>query len=150
MMKKLNVDLFFQFGLLSFLLLLMWESRRYPFESRIYPQIIGGITIAFLLISLIRHFMEKRKEVAADPSAALRRRRVFQISLIVILATVLGFICGFIVSVLCYYVAYALFQKDRSDFARTLSIGVALTVLFYISFGWFMNVPLLRGWLINF
>lgn len=153
-MKKLNVDLFFQLGLLSLFLLLIWESRSYPFESRFYPQILGWITVAFLLFSLIRHFVEKGKEEVADPGVATRRRRIFQISLVVILATVLGLVGGFIISVLCYYVTYALFQKnikkERYGLLRTLGIGIALTVLFYISFGWFLNVPLFRGWLVNF
>lgn len=148
-MKKLNLDFFFQMGLLSLFVLLLFDSKRYPFESRLYPQIIGGITLILLLFSLFRHFWSKGKEKEHDPGVALRRKRFLQISMVVVLATVLGFLGGFIVSVLCYYVAYALFQEDKTKLFRTLSIGIALTVLFYISFGWFMNVPLIQGWLVN-
>ncbi len=149
-MKKLNLDLFLQLGLLGLFVLLIWESRSYPFESRFYPQIIGGITIVLLLVSMVRHFLKKWEKKETGPEVALRRRRFFQIFLVVVLATILGFLGGFLLSVLFYYVAYAFFQREKRRFIQTLGIGLALTVFFYISFGWFLNVPLFRGWLVNF
>jgi len=149
-MKRLNLDSIFQFALLGLLLLLIWESRRYPLESRLYPQIIGGATIVLLLVSLIRHFREGISKKESTAEAAKRQRRFFRISLVVVLATVVGFLGGFILSVLCYYVAYVLFHEDRSRLPRNLTVGVLLTVLFYISFNWFMKVPLLRGWFWDF
>ncbi len=149
-MRKLDLDLFFQLGLWVFFVLLIWESRSFPFESRFYPQIISGITMVLLLVSTIKHFLKKWEKKEIGPEVALRRRRFFQISLVVVLATILGLLGGFLLSVLCYYVAYAFLQKKRTRFIQTLGIGLALTVLFYISFGWFLNVPLFRGWLVNF
>jgi predicted CDP-diglyceride synthetase/phosphatidate cytidylyltransferase len=148
--KRLNLDLFFHLVLLALFIILMWESRLYPPESSFYPRIVGGITIILLLVSLVRHFRKKEEEKKTGTESTVRLRRFFQISLVIVLATVLGFLGGFILSVLCYYVAYALFQEERTRLIRTLGIGVALTVLFYISFGWFMQVPLLRGWLVDF
>lgn len=149
-MKKLDLNFFFQFGLLALFALLIWESRSYPPESSFYPQIIAGITIILLIVSLVRHFWKKEEGKKTGPEFTLRLRRFFQVSLVIVLATILGFLGGFLLSVLCYYVAYAFFQEDRTKLIRTLSIGVALTFLFYISFGWFMKVPLLRGWLVDF
>ena len=148
-MKRLDLDLFFQMVLLALFVIMMWESRSYPSESSFYPRIVAGVTIILLLVSLVRHF-RKKGEAKTDRESILRRRRFLQISLVVVLATVLGYVGGFIVSVLCYYVAYALFHEDRTRLIRTLGIGVVLTVLFYISFAWFMQVPLLRGWLVDF
>ena len=71
-------------------------------------------------------------------------------ALTIVVATLLGFLVGFLVSILCYYVGYAFLQRDRINLIKTLAIGVTLTFLFYLSFGHFMKVPLLRGWLINF
>lgn len=148
-MKKINTDFFFQAGVLSFFLLLLWDSRRYPFESRLYPQVIGIIALILVAVSLFQHFREEQEKVT-DSVVSLRRTRFFQISLILVFATALGFLGGFLLSVLCYYVAYAFFQEDKTKLLRTLIIGIALTVIFYISFGWFMNVPLFRGVLVNF
>jgi hypothetical protein len=149
-MKKINLNLFFHLGVLIFFLLLLWDSRRYPFESRLYPQVIGIIVLILILVSLLQHFRGKEKEKVADSLAGLRRTRFLQISLILVFATAVGFLGGFLLSVLCYYVAYAFFQEDKTKLLRTLSIGIALTVICYISFGWFLNVPLFRGVLMNF
>jgi hypothetical protein len=146
--KKQNLDLCFHLGLLGFFVLMMWQSRSYPFESRFYPQIVAVASIALILVSLGRRLWEKRenKEAAKDVLGS----RFFKISFVVALATFVGFIGGFIFSILGYYVGYALFQEDRSKIIRTLSIGVALSVLLYLSFDWLMKVPLLRGWLVDF
>lgn len=149
-MKKINLDLFFQLGVFSFFLLLLWDSRRYSFESRLYPQVIGIVALILVAVSLFQHFRGEEQEKVTDSVVSLRRTRFFQISLIVVFATTLGFLGGFLLSVLCYYVAYAFFQEDKTKLLRTLIIGIALTVTFYISFGWFMNVPLLRGVLVDF
>lgn len=137
-------------GVLSFFLLLLWDSRRYPFESRLYPQVIGIIALMLIAVSLFQHFRGEDQAKVTDAAVSLRRTRFYQISLILVFATAVGFLGGFLLSVLCYYVAYAFFQEDKTKLLRTLSIGIALTVIFYISFGWFLNVPLLRGVLVNF
>ncbi len=149
-MRKLDLDFFFQVTLLGFFSLLIWESRSYPLESKFYPRIISVIALILLLISMARHFREKEETKVENPEYALRRRRFVEITLVIIVATLLGFIGGFLLSILCYYVGYALFQRGRISLVRALAIGVTLTVLFYLSFGWFMNVPLLRGWLLSF
>ena len=99
---------------------------------------------------MARHFRKKEESKVENPESNLRRRRFVEVTLIIVVATLLGFIGGFLLSILCYYVGYAFFQRDRIGLIRTLAIGVTLTVLFYLSFGWFMNVPLLRGWLLSF
>ena len=148
-MKKVNLDFFFQVGVLGVFVLLLWDSRHYPPESRDYPRLIGAITLLLIVVSLFRHFWKKGKEEERDAETNLRRKRFFQFSLIVVLATVVGLLGVFILSVVCYYVAYAFLQRKSASLIKSLSIGMALTVLFYITFGWFMNVPLIRGWLIR-
>ena len=149
-MKKINLDLFFQMGVLSFFLLLLWESRRYPFESRLYPQVIGITAFVLIAVSLFQHFRREEQVKVTDSGLSLRRTRFLQISLILVFATAVGFLGGFLLSVLCYYVAYAFFQEDKTKLLRTLITGITLTVIFYIAFGWFMDVPLFRGVLVNF
>lgn len=108
------------------------------------------IALILLLVSIIRHFRKKEETKVENPEHALRRQRFIEITLVIIVATLLGFIGGFLLSILCYYVGYAFFQRGRIGLIRVLAIGVTLTVFFYLSFGWFMNVPLLRGWLLSF
>ena len=147
-MKKVNLDVCFQLLLFALFIILLWKSASYPLESRLYPQIIGMITSALLIATLARSFRKgNAQEKSTDPEVSLRRKRFLETTLIVILATGLGFIGGFILGVLCYYIAYAFLREEKGKRVHTLSIGMGLTVLFYIVFGWFMNVPLLRGWL---
>jgi uncharacterized BrkB/YihY/UPF0761 family membrane protein len=119
-------------------------------ESKFYPRIISGIALILLLVSMARHFRKKADVTAQCPQDTFRRRRFLEMALIIVVATLLGFLVGFLLSILCYYVVYAFLQRDRINLIRTLAIGVTLTFLFYLSFGRFMKVPLLRGWLINF
>ncbi len=148
-MKKVNLALFFQVGVLGLFVLLLWDSGHYPPESRDYPQLIGAVTLVLIVVSLFRHFLEKGKQEERDAESSLRRKRFFHFSLVVVLATVVGLLGGFIFSVFCYYVAYAFVQRKSMSLIKSLSIGMALTVLFYITFGWFMNVPMFRGWLVS-
>ena len=149
-MRRLDLDFFFHLILLFLFSFLIWESRSYPFESKFYPRIISVIALILLLVSLTRHFRKKEAGKVKGPEYILHRRRFLQIILTIVLATLLGFLGGFLFSILCYYVGYAFFQRERIKLIRTLAIGVTLTFLFYLSFGWFMNVPLFRGELISF
>jgi hypothetical protein len=149
-MRKLNMDLCFQIVLFFLFSFLIWESRSYPFESKFYPRIISGVALILLLVSMVRHFRKKVDGSVYYPQDTLRRRRFLEMVATIVVATLLGFLAGFLVSILCYYVGYAFLQRDRISLIRTLAIGVTLTFLFYLSFGHFMKVPLLRGWLINF
>jgi hypothetical protein len=149
-MRKLNMDLSFQMVLFLLFSFLIWESRTYPLESKLYPRIISGIALILLVVTMVRHFRKKADGTVHDPQDTLRRRRFLEMALTIVVATLLGFLVGFLASILCYYMAYAFLQRDRINLIKTLAIGVTLTFLFYLSFGRFMKVPLLRGWLINF
>lgn len=149
-MRKFNMDLCFQMVLFLLFSFLIWESRTYPLESKFYPRIISGIALILLLVSLVRHFRKKADGAVHYPQDTLRRRRFVEMAVTIVVATLLGFLVGFLGSILCYYVAYAYLQREKINLIRTLAIGVTLTFLFYFSFGHFMKVPLLRGWLINF
>jgi len=149
-MEKLNLDFFFQIVLLGVFSLLIWVSRSYPFESHIYPLGLCVITSILLLISLVRHFREKSEEKKSDPEEVHRPRKLFQVLLVIVIATAIGLLGGFLFGVLGYYVVYAILQENKSRLPKTLSIGVGLTLIYYILFGWLMSVPLFRGWLISF
>jgi len=147
----MNLDFFFQGGLIFFIVFLLWESRNYPFESGIYPQIVGVITLTLLLYLWGSNLRKKREHKREPREIRLRGDGFLKIWLVTVIATLLGFLGGFLLSVLCYYVGYALLQgQRRSGLRHTLGVGVALTAFFYILFGWFMNVPMFEGWLVHF
>ena len=74
-MKKIDLDFLFQAGALSFFLLFLWDSRRYPLESRLYPQVIGLTALVLITISLLQHFRGRVKEKETDSRSSFRRKR---------------------------------------------------------------------------
>lgn len=61
----------FKLGLLLFFMMLMWMGRGYPEKSRMFPEILGGITVLFIIISFIQDFLkpkgEEKKAEAKEP-----------------------------------------------------------------------------------
>jgi membrane protease YdiL (CAAX protease family) len=149
-MKKFNLDFFFHAGLLGLLLVFIGISTTYPFESRVYPQALCTITSILIIASLIRHFLQKSKHKDRSADGASSRRKFYEVMLVMIVATGIGLMGGFLLSIVCYYVGYALLQENRSGLPKTLGIGFALTAVYYLLFGWVMEVPLFRGWILHF
>jgi len=127
----------------TFFTLFLWKSFDYPFEVRLYPQVITLTGLTLVGLSLFQHL--KQGKGTAPMEDVLRRARFYRISLILIAGIILGFLIGFLGSVLFYYIAYAYFQGERKKLPRNLLIGTSLTFFFYLLFGYFMGVPLFRG-----
>ena len=58
----------FKACLMAFFLMLMWMGRDYPEKSRLFPEILGGISVLFIIISFVQDFLkpkgaEKKVEV---------------------------------------------------------------------------------------
>ncbi len=150
-LRTINLGFILHGGLILFLLLLLLESRNYPAKSSIYPQIVGGVTLALILFSFIGHFRTACQDKGDFFKSPLHRKRFLKISLVTVLATVLGFLGGIILSVFCYYSVHAMLEeKRRFGLPCTLGMGVALTFFFYIVFGLFMNIPMFQGWFFQF
>jgi len=76
----------FKLCLLVFLLLLIWVSRNYPEKSRLFPQLLGGITVIFIITSFIQGFLKPRhgdekREVTqpGPPSSDIREEMLRQL-----------------------------------------------------------------------
>ena len=146
----LKLETLIQFLLFGLFAILLWESRSYPLKSRLYPQFIALTTMTLILVSLVQDFRGMVKNRKLDVVKPIFHRRFFQITFVIVLATFVGFLGGFILSVFCYYIVYALFQENKSQLFKHLAIGFILTVIFYFSFTLFIRVPLFRGWLWDF
>jgi hypothetical protein len=64
----------FKVCLLAFFLMLMWMGRTYPEKSRLFPEILGGISVLFIIISFVQDFLkpkgEGKKVVVKEPEPA--------------------------------------------------------------------------------
>jgi hypothetical protein len=64
----------FKVCLLAFFLMLMWMGRSYPEKSRFFPEILGAISVLFIIISFVQDFLkpkgEEKKVVVKEPEPA--------------------------------------------------------------------------------
>jgi hypothetical protein len=51
----------FKICLLFFFLFLMWVGRNYPAKSKLFPELLGGITILFILISFVQDVLKLKR-----------------------------------------------------------------------------------------
>ena len=177
-----NTETLFKLGLLAFFLLLIWTGSNYPEKSRLFPEIIGGITVILILISCIQDFMkpkdEKKQEEAKRQEFAsttireeklrwvreveeqseedagfklleegLRRRRLFQSALLILVSIGIGYLGGFLVTVPFYFLAFGLLHGEKKHALRYMMVALGTTLVTYFLFGSLMGLPLLRGWL---
>ena len=56
------IETIFKVCLLAFFLMLMWMGRDYPQKSRLFPEILGGITVLFIIISFVQDFLKPKGE----------------------------------------------------------------------------------------
>jgi hypothetical protein len=65
-----KTETIFKLCLLALFLFLMWAARTYPKASRLFPEILGAITVLFIVISFIQDFnnlrRKKEKEVVEE------------------------------------------------------------------------------------
>lgn len=73
------LETIFKVCLIAFFLLLLWMGRDYPAKSRLFPQLLGGISILFILLSFVQDFLKSKGERKAEgvkkpepPSADVR------------------------------------------------------------------------------
>jgi len=55
-----KTETIFKLCLLALFLFLMWAARTYPKNSRLFPEILGAITVLFIIISFIQDFISLR------------------------------------------------------------------------------------------
>jgi hypothetical protein len=54
------LETIFKLCLIAFFLVLLWMGRDYPVKSRMFPQILGGISILFIIFSFLQDFLKPR------------------------------------------------------------------------------------------
>lgn len=176
-----KTETIFKLCLLALFLFLMWVGRTYPKNSRLFPEILGTITVIFIIISFIQDFInlrrKKEKEVVeetppeAPPSdileekirwmkeveekaddagyemleSGLRRKRLFESIVIVLISLGIGYLGGFLLTVPFYFIAFGILHGEKKKAVKYIIIALAITAVTYLSFTKLMGVPLLQG-----
>ncbi len=176
-----RTETIFKLCLLALFLFLMWVGRTYPKASRLFPEILGTITVLFIIISFTQDFIslrrKKEKEVVKEPSpeappsdiveekmrwmkeveekaddagyevleTSLRRKRLFESIVIVLISLGIGYLGGFLLIVPFYFIAFGILHGQKKKAIKYIIIGLAITAVIYISFTKLMGIPLLQG-----
>ncbi len=176
-----KTETIFKLCLLAFFLFLMWVGRTYPKQSRLFPEILGTITVLFIVISFIQDFnrlrRKKEKEVVEETSpeapssdiveekmrwmkeveeksedagyemleSGLRRKRLLESILIILISLGIGYLGGFLLIVPFYFIAFGILHGQKKKAIKYIIIGLAITAVTYLSFTKLMGIPLLQG-----
>ena len=81
---------------------------------------------------------------------SLRRRRLTQGIIIILISLGIGYLGGFLLTVPFYFIAFGILHGKRKQPLKYMVIALGVTVLTYLSFTCLMGVPLLRGTLWDF
>jgi len=176
-----RTETIFKLCLLALFLFLMWVGHTYPKDSRLFPQILGAITVLFIIVSFIQDFIslrgKKEEELVketppeAPPSdiveekmrwmkeveeksedagyevleTTIRRKRLFQSIVIVLISLGIGYLGGFLLIVPFYFITFGILHGQKKKAIKHIIIGLAITAVIYISFTKLMGIPLLQG-----
>ncbi len=175
-----KTETIFKLCLLVLFLFLMWVGRTYPKQSRLFPQILGTITVLFIIISFIQDFisLRRKKEEGAKESlpevppsdileekmrwmkeveekaedagyemleSGLRRKRLFESIVIILVSLGIGYLGGFLLTVPFYFIAFGILHGQKKKAIKYIIIGLAVTAVTYLSFTKLMGIPLLEG-----
>ena len=77
----------------------------------------------------------------------LRKKRLRQAILIVLVSLMIGYLGGFLLTVPFYFIAFGILHGQRKHILKYIFIASGFTLLVYLFFTSLMGVPLLRGML---
>jgi hypothetical protein len=149
MLNKLKrTEVWFKLVLLAFFGFWYAQAFSFPEQSRQFPHLIAVPSLILTLISLIIDFTKKKEaagEIAGTDDTELtvldetarkeRKIRFWQAWGIILVSMAVGFLGGFLFSAF----------GSRENRVKNLIYAVAITMATYMTFQWFMDVPLLRG-----
>ncbi len=112
----------------------------YPERARQFPQLIALFSLVMVVLALVKDLRQGR-----IPRKSIATGRVARAGGIIVVATALGLVCGFLVSVLLFFLGFAFFFGARDAFWRHAAIAVGVTAVIWVLFERIMGVPLLGG-----
>ncbi len=150
--KKLNDPVFlFNACVLVAFIVLNFIANDYAEGARKFPKFVLGIGIAVITLWMIvyfiypkaMHFIETQEEAVEGNVGS--PRRFYLACVCVILSVFIGFLVGFLFLVPTAFLSYGLLLGDRKKLVTLVIVTVITTVLFYVGFDYFLNIPLLKG-----
>ena len=130
----------------------------FPEKSKQFPQLLAVVSLVMTVLALLIDFTRKsvlQAEVSDVDDTELKvldastrqaqRTRLYQAWAIIIAATGVGILGGFLFSALCLFSGFAALFGSRERLLRNTIVGVAMTIAVYLVFGMIMRVPLLSG-----
>jgi hypothetical protein len=75
----------------------------------------------------------------------LRKRRLRQSILIILLSLVIGYLGGFLFTVPFYFIAFGILHGQKKGILKYIIIAFGITLITYLFFTSLMGVPMLRG-----
>ncbi len=95
-------------------------------------------------------WMKEVEEKAEDAGyemleSGLRRKRLVESIVIVLISLGIGYLGGFLLTVPFYFIAFGILHGQKKKAIKYIIIGLAVTAVTYLSFTKLMGVPLLQG-----
>jgi len=154
--KKLQNPIFlFNACVLLAFLLLNFIANRFPEDARRFPKFVLGIgtvilvfwMVIYFLFPKVMQFIESQEELEEGYEG--NRTRYYWAWFCIVIPILIGYLFGFIFIVPAAFLAYGSILGDRTKFVSLIIIMVITTVVFYIGFDRVLNIPLLKGVLLD-
>lgn len=116
-----------------------------------FPRFVLGIGIAVIVLWLViyfffpqaMHFIETQED--PDEGSGGDRQRFYLACVCVVLSVVVACLLGFLFLVPTAFLSYGFLLGDRKKLVTLFIVTAITTVLFYVGFDYYLNIPLLKG-----
>jgi predicted secreted protein len=150
--KKLKnpVFLFNAFVLVTFITLNR-IANGYSEGARAFPKFVLWIGIGVILFWMVIYFIFPRairfveSQEESDETDAANPKRFLLACLCVVLSVLIAYLFGFLFLVPAALLSYGFLLGDRHKMGTLIIVMVVTTILFYLGFDYLLNIPLLKG-----
>jgi hypothetical protein len=155
--KRKLQEIFFKLGLLAFFGLLYVAAIPYSLKTKQFPQLIAICTMIVITWSLITDFFGKASpasetkehddKIEVDDAMAdgAMNRRFYEAWAIILIATAVSFLGGFLFMVFFLFLGFGLRSASRKKALQNIVIAVLSTAIIYYIFQELVGIPLLDG-----
>ncbi len=127
----------------------------YSEGARKFPRFILGLGIVVITLWMVIYFLFPKAlrfiESQADSDGADTGdpKRFYLACACVVLSVLVGYLLGFLFLVPTAFLSYGLMLGDRKNMVVVIIVMLVTTVLFYFGFDYLLNIPMLKGAILN-
>ncbi|MBI4634250.1 MAG: tripartite tricarboxylate transporter TctB family protein [Deltaproteobacteria bacterium] len=151
-MKKFKNPVFlFNTLVLAVFILLDFMAAGYSEGARRFPQFVLGIGIAVIAFWMLIYFVFPRamrfveSQEEGDETDVADMKRFLLACFCVALSVLVAYLLGFLFLVPTALLSYGFLLGNRKKMGALIIVMVVTTVLFYLGFNYLLNIPLLKG-----